>query len=360
MIELSKGEMLTMNRNIITASGMRQDAKGILNYTTLNHGKNVELQGNTSTSRLKSDTKHYQFNISRVSKQYLLICAKKSECMLHYRNVRIIDSSYAIGKVCKTEKKYKPSGMVVIFMVRLDSTPKIDKSPWDYTLYKKIKKCKPNILGGKKKKHHGSTGYYYSFGNRGDYKTLDGVSVTTYASKGNNDDATLVENLCAAVLKDAIDNLSTLIRNLKDMISPVLSAAYKYQNELKCNVMSDVESSKHGVWQSQICVNAQTSELHTETDCTYTIIGVPNQNTKALPKRRKDNLFLLHLNDNNVFAIPMLPSTYFMFSGLYITHRQNSGGFSIANRELFFNVSSYGNQHLFNHLRCTFIRKVDK
>ena len=53
MIELSKVEMLTMKRNIITASGMRRDAKGILNYTTLNHGTNVELKGNTSTSLSK-------------------------------------------------------------------------------------------------------------------------------------------------------------------------------------------------------------------------------------------------------------------------------------------------------------------
>ena len=124
--------------------------------------------------------------------------------------------------------------------------------------------------------------------------------------------------------------------------------------------MSDVASSKHGVWQSQICVNAQTAELHTEKDCTYTIIGVPNQNMKALPKRQINNLFLLHLNNDNVFAIPMLPQTYFMFSGLFITHRQNSGGFSIANKESFFNVASYGNQQLFHHLRTTFKRKLDK
>ena len=100
---------------------------------------------------------------------------------------------------------------------------------------KKIKRCKPNILGGKKKKHNGSTGHYYSFGNRGDYKTVDGCSVTTYVSKGNKDDAIIMENLCAAVLKDAIDNLSRLVRNFKDMKSHVLSAAYNYQNELKCN-----------------------------------------------------------------------------------------------------------------------------
>ena len=151
MIELSKVEILTMKKNIITVSGMRRDDKGLLNYNTLNHGSNVELKGNTSNTLPNSITKHYQFNISRVSKQYLLICTKKSECMLHYPNIRIIDSSYAIGKVRKVEQKYESSGMVIIFMVSLDSAPEMDKLSWDNTLYDTIKRCKPNILGGKKK-----------------------------------------------------------------------------------------------------------------------------------------------------------------------------------------------------------------
>ena len=46
MIELSKREIFTMKNNIITASGMRRDDKGILSYTTLHHGSNVDLKGN--------------------------------------------------------------------------------------------------------------------------------------------------------------------------------------------------------------------------------------------------------------------------------------------------------------------------
>ena len=46
MIELSKREIFTMKNNIITASGMRRDDKGILSYATLHHGSNVDLKGN--------------------------------------------------------------------------------------------------------------------------------------------------------------------------------------------------------------------------------------------------------------------------------------------------------------------------
>lgn len=44
--------------------------------------------------------------------------------------------------------------------------------------------------------------------------------------------------LFAAVLNDAIDNLSRLVCNLNDMISPVLSAAYTYQKNSNVRLCS--------------------------------------------------------------------------------------------------------------------------
>ena len=76
-----------------------------------------------------------------------------------------------------------------------------------------------------------------------------------------------------------------------------------------------------------------------------------------MPKRRKHNLFLLDLNDQNIYSVPMIPQTYFIVSDLFITHRQHSDGFGVNNNDMFFNIDSYGNQQLFNHLRSTFIRK---
>ena len=41
--------------------------------------------------------------------------------------------------------------------------------------------------------------------------------------------------------------------------------------------------SEAGLWQSSVCVNCQTSILHTENDCTYTVITTPNQGTNVVP-----------------------------------------------------------------------------
>ena len=84
-------------------SSTEQNKKGLLKYTTPNYGSNVELKENASTTLPNSTTMHYQFDISQVSKQYLLICTNKSECMLNYPNIGIIDYSYTINKVFKVK-----------------------------------------------------------------------------------------------------------------------------------------------------------------------------------------------------------------------------------------------------------------
>ena len=38
--------------------------------------------------------------------------------------------------------------------------------------------------------------------------------------------------------------------------------------------MKTVSTTECGLWKSSICVNATTSEMHTENDCTYTVIAV--------------------------------------------------------------------------------------
>ena len=45
-----------------------------------------------------------------------------------------------------------------------------------------LKKCKQNIIKGNSS-HFGSTGKYYSFGNRANYALIDNSSVTQYVSK---------------------------------------------------------------------------------------------------------------------------------------------------------------------------------
>ena len=69
------------------------------------------------------------------------------------------------------------------------------------------------------------------------------------------------------------------LRNILQLISPILDISYDMQKYGNIN-FQEVKTSTIGMWQSQICVNATMSILHTEDDCTYTFIHVPNQQIK--------------------------------------------------------------------------------
>lgn len=45
-----------------------------------------------------------------------------------------------------------------------------------------------------------------------------------------------------------------------------------------------------------------------------------------------------------------------MFTGKYLTHRQQCFSPPDANKDLFFNIASYGNKRLFNHIKQYFNR----
>ena len=144
-----------------------------------------------------------------------------------------------------------------------------------------------------------------------------------------------MKNFCASVLENGVDNLLRLVRNLKLLVSSVFGAAYELKKEVKGGAnLTRVQSSKHDIWQSQIYINASTSILYTGRDCIYTLIVVPVQQIKDLPGNWKKVLFLLYLNDEKIYSIPMISQTSFIFSGLFITHRQNSGVFQLTRKKL--------------------------
>ena len=64
--------------------------------------------------------------------------------------------------------------------------------------------------------------------------------------------------------------------------------------------------------QSCICVNAQTTHLYTENDCTYTVITVPKQNIKKKPN--DDYTFLFELKKGETIGIKIPHGISFTFS----------------------------------------------
>ena len=83
--------------------------------------------------------------------------------------------------------------------------------------------------------------------------------------------------MAAQELGVGIDGLSKLIPKLASLIAPVINTAFNLQGD-KGNVnLKCVPASTSGLWQTSISINAQTTQLHTENDATYTVIHVPKQ-----------------------------------------------------------------------------------
>ena len=267
------------------------------------------------------------------------------------------------------------SDLVVLMMS--SCLPKDSKEApfFNYDVLTHLKKCKPNIMNGNlKNKHFGSSGSYFAFSNKGFYGMKDNVSsISQYAIKKSKNikvqeviklTSEKMEQIASSQIKVAIKDLSRLIPNIRKLISPVLQQAVKKQ-EIEGNVnFKNVKSSEHGVFQSEICINAVTKIFHTEKDCTYTLISVPHQATSKEDNKltRSPTYFMFKINDEINIVIPMnYNNTSIIFHGQMLTHRQHCTdayreNYEELNYQPFFNLGCYGNEKLFNHLKKSFQR----
>ena len=158
--------------------------------------------------------------------------------------------------------------------------------------------------------------------------------------------------MTAKEIRTAVSFFKKFVRNMPMLISPVLNVAHRLQ-KIKGDVnLRKVMTSDDGVWKSQICVNLSTLILHTECDCTYTLIIIPLQKIKRSKNSKMDSMFLFQLHKDTTISLPLQSGLSFAFSGLFLTHRQNYPNHLQVNTETFYNVASYGNKKLFNHLQC--------
>ena len=160
-----------------------------------------------------------------------------------------------------------------------------------------------NSVINKHNSHHGSKGLHFSFGNKAQYQTINNSSVGQYAiKKGITTEkkikCLLIEELVARELKDGIDNVGRILPNFKDCIAPVLKVADDLQA-----IVGDIHIKRgtyhdYGIWKSVVSINSQTEELHTEDDCSYTVITVPHQ---ASMKKRDIIIFSSNSMNMNIF-----------------------------------------------------------
>ena len=295
--------------------------------------------------------------LANIKGNYMLIVGSKREIISYNPDIIIIDSSNQelLFDNVNDNSDYQPSGIVVLCMVKLERQKIHSQYLWGNDDAINIKKCKTNIITGHST-HYGSSGNYYSFGNRANYGLIGKSSLTQFVHKKVKSNSTTnrlemeasrFENLLAEDLKYGVKSLISIIPNVQEYISPTLNIAYNLQDTVgDCN-LKKTAVSEIGLWQSSICINCQTSSLHTENDCTYTVITTPNQGQKTVP------IFLFEVQKGFTIGLQMDPGLTFMFSGKYLYHRQMLLDGKDENTTSYINLASYGNAKLFNHFKST-------
>ena len=334
--------------NTISVEGLSLSAcKKEIIYNKIKYGSHIKFKTTTTNS---GGRKIYNksIHLEKIKNRYILILAQKKECL------KILPDLFVSSSV--TNKT--PSGTVVIMACVLDTKKFNQSSPWQSADFTKLKSCKPNILSSSS--HHGSVGYYASFGNKGSFDKTTHTSVGQYVKKRSNNPikqssinatANSYEKRIDVQINSSVASISKFIPNIKTLISPVLETAFEIQKETGSINLQSFPSSKNGCWQTSICVDAQTSHFHTENDCTYTLISVPDQVCFKSSANSNNYSFIFKLSNTELINLNLIPGVSFIFSGMYLTHRQNKNRDETSTNDVFFNVASYGNKRLFNHIR---------
>jgi hypothetical protein len=350
LIELTKTEQQRLSKNSIHLTGLSfvkhpSHAHKLARYETIVAGSNV------SFCSLKKCNPIY---LGRTKKNILVITALKEEILSISPNTIIINST--------TTKKSTLSGIVLLLHATQERKTTCQSSFWPQSIVTTINNCKTNILSVKNS-HFGSKGHYYSFGNKAMYgmKGTDGKSsVGTYANKKArqlkhqqmiNMEAGCIEKAIAKDLGKAVESLSKQIQNLQFAFAPILNIGFEMQKERGQNHLQNVPTTQSGLWQSQLCINAETSVIHTEKDCCYTLISVPNQEFDC-----NKTAFKFCFNEDNSISLNLVKNVSFIFSGVFLSHKQVRNNLKEKEGVSFFNLASYGNGRLYNHLCKSFER----
>ena len=357
-----------------------------LHYTDIDYGSNLINESNTNimTTTLPAsdnDNNNIETNeiiINRVKGRYVLITTTMKDIQKIFTNIDVICSNGTNNSNMKSN--YKPSGIVVLLFATLDNSHQHYKtsSPWNVDMYSKLKNCKPNIIKKNQQTstHFKSKGFIASFGNKGLFgKSSESSTVGQYVSlKGNSvhdqnfieKEATYYESLCASQGQIAIKSFRKYLPRISILISPLLQTGYMLQQNIGNINFKSTISSNEGLWQSSININAVTGIFHTERDITYTLISVPEHcsDTKRKSKNtRSDTYFLFKINDDKYISFKMVDNLSFLFSGCMLTHKQfcvdQYKTLDLNNiLEPFYNISSYGNERLYRHMKES-LNRVD-
>ena len=368
MIELSNKQWMRYCDNSLHVKGLYEhktiDGRRYIQYSNVVHGKNLEYRKRSC----RSNGGVLRFNlpsIRNMAAHIIFIVADKEEILNHSPETLILDGSSQQTEESKNDSSYIPSGKIILFMGRIETSDVISKYVWGKEEATFLNNCKDNLIKAHSS-HFGSIGKYYSFGNRANYGMIGKSSVTQYVNKkfkseGRNYiskiDSEYIEKIVGRELIYSVECLSKIIKNLKKYMGSAIDVAFNIQEQIgTCNI-TETQTSGAGLWQSSVSVNAQTTKLHTENDMSYTLITVPRQKMSCdiLPEYN----FLFELMDRETLGIKLDPGMSFIFTGKFLTHRQSLNENKKNSKEIFINLASYSNERLHNHIKTTIKRVLE-
>jgi len=168
----------------------------------------------------------------------------------------------------------------------------------------------------------------------------------------------VLENKVYDLMSLSMDLIHTRFIPLRNKHSPKVSAISSNMNMVVAPSKEEQNLEKKGFLSCHLCLNAQTQELHTEHDASYTIIAVPNKISSTSPNETSNRAkFEIMVNTNELLIIPMHPGTIICYSGYMLTHRQQIVDIDTLSLP-FVNVVAYNSKRLFSNLMESFRRDI--
>ena len=366
LIELSKTQWKRFSKNSIHVQGLYQStvdgsAPQSL-YTKIKFGSHLVIHKCAVSSVDVSFVN--QIKLNKTKQKFMMITGDKEECMFFFKDVCVFDT--CMNQIIDSTSKQKCylSGVVVLMLGALPRHNKklLQRTVFTNEFYKEIRKAKSDVK--KSFDHFGSVGEVYAFGNKPNYGIVDESSVATFVNKKSTvphrnktieATADKIERLCAEVVADGMTLLSVIIPPIRKLVSPIIDGAVNTQTLLGIEVIKEVHTMPSGFWNCMLNVNGATNKFHSENDSTYSLIAVPNQPFPMTQDIESLPTFLFRLTANHHVMLKLEEHIYFVYNARFLAHRQaSSKRFNTTHN--FFNLSCYGDQKLFSHLKNTFDR----
>ena len=147
----------------------------------MNLGNGIKIVHEKGVSNKK--TIHWkQIFFGRLKHSFLGIVTKKENILFLNDNFFICSTPNNEDLNSKNCVRKKLSGMILLCLAKYISQVRSTMYKWGKKESLLLKMCKRDVMNVTNS-HHGSTGKYYSFGNRAKYRIMEQSSVTQYIHK---------------------------------------------------------------------------------------------------------------------------------------------------------------------------------